>query len=49
VIKVIDGDTIDVLADDQETIRIRLHGIDCPERGQPFDNNATQALQPPIL
>ena len=45
VIKVIDGDTIDVLTDDNETIRIRLYGIDCPERGQPFGNNATQALK----
>ena len=42
VIKVVDGDTIDVLTDDKETIRIRLNGIDCPERGQPFGNNAKQ-------
>ena len=28
VIKVIDGDTIDVLTDSKETIRIRLNGID---------------------
>ena len=49
VIKVIDGDTIDVLTDDNDTIRIRLHGIDCPERGQPFGNNATQALKDSIL
>ena len=26
VVKVIDGDTIDVLIDDKDTIRIRLHG-----------------------
>ncbi len=49
VIKVIDGDTIDVLTDDKETIRIQLHGIDCPERGQPFGNNATQALKDSVL
>ncbi len=49
VIKVVDGDTIDVLTNDEETIRIRLHGIDCPERGQPFSNNATQALKVSIL
>jgi len=26
-----------------------LHGIDCPERGQPFGNNATQSLKDSIL
>ncbi|MEO1984066.1 MAG: hypothetical protein ABGZ24_26425, partial [Fuerstiella sp.] len=36
VIKIIDGDTIDVLTDDKETIRLRFNGIDTPERGQPF-------------
>ncbi|MEO2018936.1 MAG: hypothetical protein ABGZ53_31705 [Fuerstiella sp.] len=36
-----DGDTIDVLTDDKETIRLRFNGIDTPERGQPFGNNTT--------
>ena len=45
VIKVVDGDTIDVLTDDMETIRIRFSGIDTPERGQPFGNNATQMVK----
>ena len=36
-----DGDTIDVLTDDKKTIRLRFNGIDTPERGQPFGNNAT--------
>ena len=49
VIKVVDGDTIDVLTDDKQTIRIRFNGIDCPERGQPFGNNATQSLKDSIL
>jgi endonuclease YncB( thermonuclease family) len=44
VIKVIDGDTIDVLTEDKETIRIRFSAIDTPERGQPFGNNATRML-----
>ncbi len=42
VIKIIDGDTIDVLTADKKTIRLRFNGIDTPERGQPFGNNATK-------
>lgn len=42
VIGVIDGDTIEVL-NIQTPVRIRLHGIDCPERGQPFGKRAKQA------
>lgn len=42
VIKTIDGDTIDVLTADKKTIRLRFNGIDTPERGQPFGNNATK-------
>lgn len=45
VIKIIDGDTIDVLTDDKETIRLRFNGIDTPERGQPFGNNATDFVK----
>lgn len=35
VVKIIDGDTIDVL-NQNKTSRIRLYGIDAPERGQPY-------------
>jgi micrococcal nuclease len=37
------------LTDDKQTIRIRFNGIDCPERGQPFGNNATESLKDSIL
>ncbi len=36
VIKIADGDSFTVLYPDKHTERIRLHGIDCPERDQPF-------------
>ena len=36
VIAIIDGDTYDVLIHDNKTIRIRMEGIDAPERGMPF-------------
>ena len=39
VTRIIDGDTI-VLNDSS---KIRLYGIDCPERGQPGEVEATQA------
>ena len=39
VVGVIDGDTIDVLHNGQAE-RIRLNGIDCPEKGQAFGKTA---------
>ena len=41
VIGVADGDTITVLRDKQPQ-KIRLYGIDCPEKRQPFGNKAKQ-------
>lgn len=40
VIKVADGDTITILTEDFSQIKVRLHGIDCPERKQDFGNKA---------
>ena len=53
VTRVIDGDTIDVLLDSGR-IRVRLHGIDAPERDQPGGSAATawlarQILNEPVL
>ena len=42
VISVIDGDTIEVL-NGHHAERIRLSGIDCPEKGQAFGTRAKQA------
>ena len=44
VIKIVDGDTIDV-ALDSGPIRIRMQGIDAPERGQPMSGDATELLR----
>ncbi len=41
VVGVADGDTITVLHDGKGE-RIRLHGIDCPEKRQAFGNRAKQ-------
>ena len=48
MVRVVNDDTIDVLTNDNQAIRIRLNGIDCPERGQPFGNNATEFLRETI-
>lgn len=44
VIHVADGDTLTVLDDQKHSHKIRLAGIDAPERGQPFGRRATEAL-----
>lgn len=36
VISVIDGDTYDILVNGSKTLRVRMEGIDAPERGMPF-------------
>ncbi|WP_231989471.1 thermonuclease family protein [Nitrospira japonica] len=42
VVGVLDGDTIEVMHR-QQAERIRLHGIDCPEKGQAYGTRAKQA------
>jgi micrococcal nuclease len=44
VVGVVDGDTIDILDGAKKLHRIRLNGIDTPERGQPFFRRAKSAL-----
>ncbi|MDP3778406.1 thermonuclease family protein [Methylotenera sp.] len=44
VIKVTDGDTVNVLTDDNQTHKVRLSGIDAPEKSQAFGNKSKQAL-----
>jgi endonuclease YncB( thermonuclease family) len=44
VVGVTDGDTITVLDAKDQQFRIRLSGIDAPEKGQPFGNQAKESL-----
>jgi endonuclease YncB( thermonuclease family) len=44
VVKVADGDTITVLVSDNVQHRVRIAGIDAPEKGQPFGNASRKRL-----
>ena len=44
VVKIADGDTLTLLTPSNQQVKIRLAGIDTPERKQPFGNKAKQAL-----
>ncbi|CAN5155509.1 thermonuclease family protein [soil metagenome] len=41
VVSIADGDTITVLHENEQ-IKVRLYGIDCPEKKQPFGSRAKQ-------
>ena len=36
VIRIVDGDTYHLLTEDNQTLKIRMEGIDAPERAMPF-------------
>ena len=44
VVGIADGDTFTLLLPDKTTKKIRLHGVDAPERKQPFGTVARQRL-----
>lgn len=45
VVAVIDGNTVQVYTSDNETYKILLYGIDCPELGQEFGEKAKMFLE----
>lgn len=44
VVRIADGDTLTVLDATNEQHKVRLHGIDAPEKGQAFGTKAKEAL-----
>lgn len=40
VVDVSDGDTITVLTPDEQQVKVRLYGVDCPEKKQPYGGKA---------
>lgn len=44
VVEVFDGDSFNLRAANGKTVRVRVAGIDAPERSQPFSNKAKESL-----
>jgi endonuclease YncB( thermonuclease family) len=49
VIKIADGDTLTILDADNVQHRIRLFGIDAPEKSQPFGNQSKKSLSEKVF
>lgn len=49
VIAITDGDTVRVIDSGKGEIRVRLDGIDAPERKQPFSDKSKQALSEKVF
>jgi len=49
VIGISDGDTITVLTQGKQQIKMHLYGIDCPEAGQAFGNRAKQSTSDAVF
>ena len=49
VVRVADGDTLDVLDAGRRTLRVRLLGIDAPEGGQAYGKVARQVLKDRVI
>lgn len=45
IIHILDGDTYDILIAGNKTVRVRMEGIDAPEKGMPFCNVAKKYLR----
>lgn len=45
VVKVYDGDTLDIVRQNGKKMKVRLYGIDAPEKGQSFSNTAKVFLE----
>lgn len=44
IVGILDGDTYDILMHGNETVRVRMEGIDAPEKGMPFYKAAKNYL-----
>ncbi len=44
IVKIVDGDTFDILTQENKVLRIRMNGIDAPEKSQPFGQKSKDYL-----
>ena len=44
IVRVLDGDTVEILGEGNQLKRVRLAGIDAPEKNQPFGQRSRQEL-----
>jgi len=44
VVHVVDGDTLDVLVDNSQLFRVRLNGMDAPEKSQAFGSASKRSM-----
>src|SRR3954467_3861194 len=44
VVRIADGDTVTILVDGNHQVKVRLFGIDAPERGQDYSRKSREAL-----
>jgi len=44
VIRIIDGDTVEIMGEGTKPFKVRLMGIDAPERRQPYGKKSKQVL-----
>lgn len=42
IVRVLDGDTVEILGEGNQLKRVRLAGIDAPEKNQPFGQRSRQ-------
>jgi endonuclease YncB( thermonuclease family) len=47
--KIIDGDIMTLVADDNRTLTFRLFAVDCPEPGQPYAEEAKELVRALVL
>lgn len=44
VIRILDGDTFELLTDEKKTVKVRMNGIDAPEKNQAFGQKSKDYL-----
>lgn len=49
VVDVHDGDSLRVQCDDGEVLKVRIYGVDCPELGQPYGDDARELTAQLVL